>query len=151
LLAAGSASPAANPQAGTSGARLKIERQLRAQSRDRCDHLEGRDLNEQREQFILVNHTRPLPDGLFHELLPVTDTLLPPHLLKHRFLALLLVAFGAEPPASFELGRLRCWLRIWKVRLCRLVRHAGNLKYAWSLSKRVRLPCGLPYPKQVDP
>jgi hypothetical protein len=60
-----------------------------------------------------------------------------------------LVAFGAAPPLS--VGCLRRWLRLWKARLCRPVRHAGNHKYAWSLNRRVTLPPGLPYPKQVDP
>lgn len=32
----------------------------------------------------------------------------------------------------------------------RQVRHRGNHKYAWALSRRVRLPPGLLYPKQVD-
>jgi hypothetical protein len=62
-----------------------------------------------------------------------------------------LVACGAVPPASHEPEHLRCWLREWRGRLCRVVRHYGNHKYAWALSRRARLPRGLPYPKQVDP
>lgn len=38
---------------------------------------------EQREQFILVNATKPLPKGLICELLPTTEAKLP-GLLQHR-------------------------------------------------------------------
>ena len=38
-----------------------------------------------------------------------------------------------------------------KAQLCRPLRHRGNYKYAWALGRRVRLPPGLPYPKQTDP
>jgi hypothetical protein len=66
-----------------------------------------------------------------------------------------LVESGAEPPRSYEPEQLSYWLRAWKGRLCRAVRHRGNHKYAWALSRRVPLPLGLPYqpvyPKQIDP
>lgn len=45
---------------------------------------------EQREQFILVNSTKPLPKGLIYELLPSTDALLPTLLQRRRFPAYLL-------------------------------------------------------------
>jgi DGQHR domain-containing protein len=45
---------------------------------------------QQREQFILVNSTKPLPRGLLYELLPQTDALLPDVLRKYRFPSLLL-------------------------------------------------------------
>jgi hypothetical protein len=61
-----------------------------------------------------------------------------------------LVRWGAEPPGSYAPEQLRAWLREWKGRLCRAVRHRGNHKYAWPLHRRVRLPPGLPYPRQVD-
>jgi hypothetical protein len=61
-----------------------------------------------------------------------------------------LVECGAEPPSSHEPGLLAHWLREWRARLCRTVRHRGNHKYAWALGRRVRLPRGLSYPKQVD-
>ena len=61
-----------------------------------------------------------------------------------------LVACGAEPPRCYEENHLRGWLWHWKTRLCRPLRHHGNHRYAWPLSRRVRLPRGLPYPKQVD-
>jgi hypothetical protein len=62
----------------------------------------------------------------------------------------LLVECGAEPPQSLDTATLSRWLRKWKAQLCRLVRHRGNHKYAWALSRRMRLPAGLAYPKQVD-
>lgn len=43
------------------------------------------DADEQREQFILVNSTKPLPKGLIYELLPSTKAKLPSALQKRRF------------------------------------------------------------------
>lgn len=48
------------------------------------------DDQEQREQFILVNSTKPLPKGLIYELLPTTRTRLPSLLQGRRFPAQLL-------------------------------------------------------------
>jgi hypothetical protein len=62
-----------------------------------------------------------------------------------------LVDAGAAPPASSRSAYLRTWLREWKARLCRTLRHLGNHRYAWALSRRVSLPPGHPYPKQIDP
>jgi DGQHR domain-containing protein len=45
---------------------------------------------EQREQFILVNSTKPLPKGLIYELLPSTDVQLSTILQRRRFPAYLL-------------------------------------------------------------
>lgn len=45
---------------------------------------------EQREQFILVNATKPLPKGLIYELLPSTEGRLPSALQQKRFPARLL-------------------------------------------------------------
>ena len=42
------------------------------------------DEDEQRQQFVLVNHTKPLPKGLIYELLPGTSGSLPPALEKRR-------------------------------------------------------------------
>jgi hypothetical protein len=67
-----------------------------------------------------------------------------------RYVVARLVASGAEPPASLAPGPLGAWLRVWKTQLCRSVRHGGNHEYAWALSRRVRLPRGQPYPKQLD-
>lgn len=48
------------------------------------------DDQEQREQFILVNSTKPLPKGLIYELLPTTRAKLPSLLQQRRFPAYLL-------------------------------------------------------------
>lgn len=48
------------------------------------------DDQEQREQFILVNSTKPLPKGLIYELLPTTKTKLPSILQQRRFPAYIL-------------------------------------------------------------
>jgi DGQHR domain-containing protein len=45
---------------------------------------------EQREQFLLVNSTKPLPKGLLYELLPSIDAPLPEALARRRFPAALL-------------------------------------------------------------
>jgi DGQHR domain-containing protein len=50
----------------------------------------AKDDTEQREQFILVNSTKPLPKGLIYELLPQTEATLPALLRKRRFPAYLL-------------------------------------------------------------
>jgi len=48
------------------------------------------DVQEQTEQFILVNSTKPLPKGLIYELLPGTQARLPTLLQRRRFPAALL-------------------------------------------------------------
>ena len=45
---------------------------------------------EQREQFLLVNSTKPLPKGLLYELLPSIDAPLPEALARRRFPATVL-------------------------------------------------------------
>lgn len=45
---------------------------------------------DQREQFILVNSTKPLPKGLVYELLPSTEARLPTMLQRRRFPTVLL-------------------------------------------------------------
>ncbi|MEV4288478.1 DGQHR domain-containing protein DpdB [Nonomuraea bangladeshensis] len=45
---------------------------------------------EQRAQFILVNNTKPLPKGLIHELLPDTNTHLPPAYARRQLPAALM-------------------------------------------------------------
>ena len=50
----------------------------------------ARDDQEQREQFMLVNSSKPLPKGLIYELLPNTQGRLPSSLERRRFPAKLL-------------------------------------------------------------
>lgn len=49
-----------------------------------------KELDEQREQFILVNSTKPLPKGLIYELLPLTHGKLSSALERRRFPSYLL-------------------------------------------------------------
>ncbi|MEZ4424965.1 MAG: DGQHR domain-containing protein DpdB [Gemmatimonadota bacterium] len=57
---------------------------------------------EQREQFILVNATKPLPKGLIYELLPMTKTRLPSTLGKKRFPAALLAELNQDRKSPFH-------------------------------------------------
>ncbi len=59
------------------------------------------DAQEQREQFILVNSTKPLPKGLIYELLPYTDTKLSGSLQKRRFPAKLLDILNHQTDSPF--------------------------------------------------
>jgi DGQHR domain-containing protein len=56
--------------------------------------------SEQRQQFILVNSTKPLPRSLIYELLPGTDGLLPPALARRKISAQLLdrLNWNADSP-----------------------------------------------------
>jgi DGQHR domain-containing protein len=59
---------------------------------------------EQREQFILVNSTKPLPKGLIYELLPGTDVQLATHLQKRRFPAYLLERLNYDSRSPLHLA-----------------------------------------------
>jgi DGQHR domain-containing protein len=66
----------------------------------------ARDDEDQREQFILVNATKPLPKGLIYELLPVTTTQLPKGLVRRRFPAVLLERLNLDADSPFH-GMIR--------------------------------------------
>jgi DGQHR domain-containing protein len=57
--------------------------------------------HEQREQFILVNSTKPLPKGLIHELLPGTDAVLSRALEQKRIPSGLLHQLNQTPASPF--------------------------------------------------
>lgn len=59
---------------------------------------------EQREQFILVNSTKPLPKGLIYELLPGTDIQLASHLQRRRFPAYLLERLNYDSRSPLHLA-----------------------------------------------
>src|SRR5207253_3816816 len=61
---------------------------------------------EQKEQFILVNSTKPLPKGLIYELLPTTQMKLPLLLEKRRFPAHLTNRLNYDPDSPFK-GKIR--------------------------------------------
>ena len=60
------------------------------------------DDTEQREQFILVNSTKPLPKGLIYELLPTTSAQLPSLLQRRRFPALLLARLNTDEDSPLK-------------------------------------------------
>jgi DGQHR domain-containing protein len=60
------------------------------------------DPQEQREQFILVNTTKPLPKGLIYELLPATEARLPTLLQRRRFPAYLMDRLNNNPDSPFH-------------------------------------------------
>jgi DGQHR domain-containing protein len=57
---------------------------------------------QQREQFMLVNSTKPLPRGLLYELLPQTETLLPEALRKYHLPGLLLDRLNRDPDSPLN-------------------------------------------------
>ncbi len=66
----------------------------------------ARDDQEQREQFILVNTTKPLPKSLIYELLPTTQMSLPTLLSRRRFPAQMASRLNYDPDSPFK-GRIR--------------------------------------------
>jgi DGQHR domain-containing protein len=63
-------------------------------------------LEEQRQQFILVNATKPLPKGLIYELLPSTEGKLPLALARRRLPSLLAERLNYDPGSPLE-GMIR--------------------------------------------
>jgi DGQHR domain-containing protein len=57
---------------------------------------------EQREQFILVNSTKPLPKGLVYELLPGTESRLPSALERRRFPTVLLERLNLDEDSPLQ-------------------------------------------------
>lgn len=58
-------------------------------------------VQQQREQFILVNSTKPLAKGLIYELLPTTQMVLPEMLARRRFPSMLLNNLNHDPESPF--------------------------------------------------
>ncbi|MBZ4418758.1 DGQHR domain-containing protein DpdB [Myxococcus sp. RHSTA-1-4] len=56
----------------------------------------------QRDQFLRVNNTKPLPRGLITELLPEVSTLLPPNLAARRAPAALCDLLSRDPESPFR-------------------------------------------------
>jgi DGQHR domain-containing protein len=59
------------------------------------------DVDTQREQFLRVNSSKPLPRGLVTELLPQVDTVLPPNLAARRVPAALCEVLNRDPESPF--------------------------------------------------
>ncbi len=60
--------------------------------------------SEAREQFLLVNNTKPLPRGLIYELLPGVDARLPSHLAKRRLPAALVEILNYDKESPLHLA-----------------------------------------------
>jgi DGQHR domain-containing protein len=59
------------------------------------------DLQSQKEQFLRINNTKPLPRGLVNELLPDVDTVLPSHLAARQAPARLCELLNRDPESPF--------------------------------------------------
>jgi DGQHR domain-containing protein len=57
---------------------------------------------EQREQFLLVNSTKPLPKGLLYELLPSIESPLPDALARRRFPSILLARLNHDADSPMK-------------------------------------------------
>src|SRR5262249_3424528 len=66
----------------------------------------ARDAQEQREQFMLVNSSKPLPKGLIYELLPNTEGRLPSVLERRPFPAKLLDHLNRDDDSPLR-GKVR--------------------------------------------
>ena len=60
------------------------------------------ELDLQREQFLRINSTKPLPKGLITELLPEVSTVLPPHLAVRRAPSALCDLLNRDPASPFH-------------------------------------------------
>jgi len=60
------------------------------------------DVELQRDQFLRVNSTKPLPRGLITELLPEVSTVLPPHLALRKAAASLCDLLNRSPDSPFK-------------------------------------------------
>ncbi|HLM62222.1 MAG TPA: hypothetical protein VK308_15565 [Pyrinomonadaceae bacterium] len=63
----------------------------------------------------------------------------------HEYGARILESFGASGYPE-EIEARKVWLKFWLDRITRKLKHPGNLRYAWSFSKKVQLK-SLPYPQ----
>lgn len=58
------------------------------------------DVKEQRKQFVLVNRTKPLPEGMVFEILPEIDGVLPRCLSRQRIAATIVVGLNLQMTSS---------------------------------------------------
>lgn len=64
---------------------------------------ESKDVAEEREQFVLVNTTKPLPRSLVYELLPNIEGYIPPKMIKRRAAYMLLEQLNLVESSPFYL------------------------------------------------
>jgi DGQHR domain-containing protein len=88
-----------------------VDGQQRALALMRCKHRDlpvpisafvADDVATQREQFLRINSTKPLPRGLVTELLPQVDTILPPHLAARKVPSALCEMLNRDPESPFH-------------------------------------------------
>lgn len=87
-----------------------VDGQQRALALSRCKRRDllvpvnafvAEDLKSQKEQFLRINNTKPLPRGLLDELLPEVDTILPAHLAARQAPAKLCELLNRDPESPF--------------------------------------------------
>ena len=62
---------------------------------------ESNDVEQEREQFVLVNNTKPLPKSLVYELLPSIGKMIPPKLKKRQKAYTVLERLNLDPQSPF--------------------------------------------------
>lgn len=98
------------PTAGQPKPAWIVDGQQRALALSRCKRRDllvpvnafvAEDLKSQKEQFLRINNTKPLPRGLLDELLPEVDTILPAHLAARQAPAKLCELLNRDPESPF--------------------------------------------------
>lgn len=98
------------PAHGSSKPAWIVDGQQRALALSRCRRRDllvpvnafvATDLEVQKEQFLRINTTKPLPRGLVNELLPDVETVLPQHLAARRAPARLCEILNRDPESPF--------------------------------------------------
>ncbi|NVI99753.1 DGQHR domain-containing protein [Myxococcus sp. AM009] len=99
------------PRAGQSKPAWIVDGQQRALALSQCRRQDllvpvnafiADEVDLQRDQFLRVNNTKPLPRGLITELLPEVSTLLPPNLAAHKAPAALCDLLNRDPESPFR-------------------------------------------------
>ncbi|MDI1450826.1 DGQHR domain-containing protein DpdB [Polyangium sp. 6x1] len=99
------------PKAGYPKPAWIVDGQQRAMALSRCKRQDypipvcafiADDVDTQREQFLRINSTKPLPRGLITELLPKVDTLLPANLAARRAPAAMCELLSSDPESPFH-------------------------------------------------
>jgi DGQHR domain-containing protein len=99
------------PREGQTKPAWIVDGQQRAMALSRCKRRDfpvpvsafiADDIDTQREQFLRVNSTKPLPRGLISELLPKVTTVLPANLAARRAPAALCDMLSRDPESPFH-------------------------------------------------
>ena len=99
------------PKQGNARPAWIVDGQQRALALSRCKHPDflvpisafvADEVDVQREQFLRINTTKPLPRGLISELLPKVSTVLPPNLAARRAPAALCDMLNRDPESPLR-------------------------------------------------